>query len=441
MRFDRNEKYVTICAYILVCSIILTVFGLLCFNFSSFLDLVETVFSVLKPIIYALAIAFILYPLENFIFDKLLPFTEKNKKRPVLRKALSLVLTYVLVLALISSFVGIILPQVITSYNDLSVKAPEYILVAQRFIEKHLDASKYFDFVVNVPIETEEFVPGVTEVLPFDILNKPMVSVDDMNDNALFATYKRIQSEGVTVDIVEMLKRLLSNSFDLMEKIIPYIWGFLANLFTEVKNLLLGLVISIYFLASKKRLKAQIKKTSKAFLSQNAFDKARHVVNITVKTFTEFIDGKILDAIVIGILCFIFMTILKLPYAPLISVLVGFTNMIPFLGPFLGAVPGALIIFIISPVKTIWFILLIIGLQQLDMNLIEPKIVGDKTGLPSVFVISGVLIFGGMLGVLGLFVGVPIFAVLYTLIKEWSNKKLEKKGMPTETEYYCNIDN
>ena len=152
--------------------------------------------------------------------------------------------------------------------------------------------------------------------------------------------------------------------------------------------------------------------------------------------FGGFIDGKLLDSLIIGILCFVIMNLFQMPYSMLISVIVGVTNIIPFFGPFIGAIPSALIILTDSPLKCVYFLILILVLQQFDGNFLGPKILGDSTGLTSFWVLFSILLFGGLMGFVGMVIGVPTFAVIYDLIKKYSNWMLRKKQLSTDTAAY-----
>ncbi|MDD6800318.1 MAG: AI-2E family transporter [Firmicutes bacterium] len=433
MKFEKNDKYTTIAVYVLITSSVIILFTALCLNFSSIMDKFGLLTEILKPILYAVIISLILMPLEAFCYNKILSFVEKKEKRPRLRKILSLVLTYAIVIAMLVSFISVVIPQVMTSYNDLVEKGPDYIKAALRWLEKQLNSMDFLDPVINFGQNAAEY--DSEKIIPIEYL-RPELSVRGRLTNPLYKAMKSAESSGISINIAGMLLDLFENSYAMLDKVLPYVWSFLGDFITEIKNLLFGLIISVYFLASRGRLLAQIRKLSSALFSDAFRTRINKICHITYTTFVEFINGKILDALVIGVLCFIAMSVFRMPFAPLISVLVGVTNMIPFVGPFLGAVPGALIIFIVSPMKAVWFVVMIIALQQLDCNLIEPRIVGDKTGLPALFVITSVIVMGGFMGIAGLFLGVPLFAVFYALIREWANNRLKLKGLPVNTDDY-----
>lgn len=175
--------------------------------------------------------------------------------------------------------------------------------------------------------------------------------------------------------------------------------------------------------------------------SERLYNSTLELANFTDKTFGGYITGKLLDSLIIGIIMFIVCAICKMPYTPLVSVLVGVTNVIPIVGPFIGAIPGTFIIFIVDPVKAFWFIVINVVVQQLDGNVIGPKILGQTTGLSALWVMMSITIMGGLWGLFGMLISVPIFAVLYTLVKLFVEKRLAGKGAPTETvEYYAAIE-
>ena len=198
----------------------------------------------------------------------------------------------------------------------------------------------------------------------------------------------------------------------------------------------MGVIVSVYFLATKETLLAHARKVVCSLFSK---ERVYWIMRGTRKVdtiFAGFVRGKLLDSLIIGILCFIGCSLLKMPYTPLVSVIVGATNVIPFFGPFLGAIPSAVLILLASPVKMLYFVAFIVFLQQLDGNVIGPAILGDKTGLSSLWVISAILVGGSFFGVLGMFFGVPVFACLYSAVTFYVETCLRKKDLPVETDAY-----
>ena len=224
----------------------------------------------------------------------------------------------------------------------------------------------------------------------------------------------------------------------------PFIIGFLPlvfnvtkNLTTGLTNLVLGIIISVYFLVGKERFFAQIKKFLYALLPKDLVGRLIDITHTSNRIFSGFISGKILDSLIIGILCFVGMSIFRMPMAMLVSVIVGVTNIIPYFGPFIGAIPSALIVFLVDPIKALWFVVFVVCLQQFDGNILGPRILGDSIGMPAFWVVFSILLFGGYLGVLGMFIGVPTFAVIYSIFKLWTEGRLSRKNLPVDTKSYA----
>ena len=211
-------------------------------------------------------------------------------------------------------------------------------------------------------------------------------------------------------------------------QVAPKLIDFTMDFTTGVINWVIGLVVSVYMLYSKETLIRQVKKLVAAVLPVKISDKVLEVGAVSNRIFVRYLLGRIYDSLIVLVLCFIGMSILQMPYAPLISVVVGVTNIIPVFGPFLGGVPSALILLMVDPMKGLWFIIFIIVLQQVDGNIICPLIVGDSLGISGIWVLAGVTLGGGLGGVAGMVLGVPILAVLYLLLSEFVNKRLQKKG-------------
>jgi len=195
--------------------------------------------------------------------------------------------------------------------------------------------------------------------------------------------------------------------------------------------------IAIYLWGSKEKFIAQSKKVSYAYLPQKFVDRMILLLQEANKIFGGFISGKIIDSAIIGVLCYIGMLILNIPYALLISVIVGVTNVIPYFGPFIGAIPSILLLLMVDPVEAIWFGVFVLILQQIDGNIIGPKIIGESTGLSAIWVVFSVTIFGGIFGFVGMLLGVPLFAVIYSVLTRSVNERLAKKNLSVSTDYYA----
>lgn len=229
---------------------------------------------------------------------------------------------------------------------------------------------------------------------------------------------------------------LVSKLTSLADTLLPYLINFSKQLTSSVANIFVGIVVSIYLLAGKERFFAQIKKMLATFLSEKKYNALISLVRSSNRTFSSFISSKLVDSLIVGILCYIGMTIFRMDYALLISVVVGVTNIIPFFGPLIGAIPGVLILLIISPMKALGFLVFIILLQQFDGNILGPKIVGGTIDLSPFWVMFAIIVGGGLFGFIGMFVGVPAFAVIYSIVCQALEKRLEQKGLPVETTSY-----
>ncbi len=363
----------------------------------------DTIVRITMPVIDGLVIAFIATPVLNKIeqrivypiarrFFKADPEGKKYKSRT---RAISLLLTFLFIGLVLYAFFSVVIPELILSIQSIIMQFPTYIDNLIALVDK---------LMANNP-ELEKSLEELLETYSQD-LNKWLDDTVMPTLNSLI----RSVSTSVTMSVISFLKALY--------------------------NLVVGLIISAYVLAGKERFASQAKKFCYAFLERSKANKLIRAFRFTNKTFTGFLGGKIVDSAIIGVLCFFGMTVLKMPYVVLISVIVGVTNIIPFFGPYIGAIPSALLILMIEPMKCIPFILFILVLQQLDGNVIGPKILGSSTGLTGFWVIFAITFFGGLWGVLGMIVGVPLFAVFYAGIKYLAERILKKKDLPTETKEY-----
>ena len=210
----------------------------------------------------------------------------------------------------------------------------------------------------------------------------------------------------------------------------------LIGVLNVLKNFFIAIIICAYFLNSKDLFAAQSKKVIVAFFSEHTAKEILDGASFTNKTFGGFINGKIIDSLIIGLLCFVCMTIFGWEYTLLISCIVGITNIIPFFGPFIGAIPSALLLLMVDPEQCMWFLVFILALQQFDGNILGPKILGDSTGLASFWVLFAVLVGGGLFGFIGMVIGIPVFAIIYAYATRSINRRLAKRGFSTDISDY-----
>ncbi|WP_220797943.1 AI-2E family transporter, partial [Paraclostridium bifermentans] len=218
--------------------------------------------------------------------------------------------------------------------------------------------------------------------------------------------------------------------------LLPVVGQALGIVASSIWNIVLGVIISIYLLIDKEKFCALGRKVVCAVFNEKHSKRILQLVDRSNDTFGKFLSGKIIDSAIIGVLTFVVLTIFKMPYVLLISVIIGITNIIPFFGPFFGAIPATIIILFVSPIKALWFILIIIVIQQLDGNIIGPKILGDSIGISAFWILFSLLVAGKFLGLVGMIIGVPLFAIIYSIIKEVIEEKLDKKGLPVNTNDY-----
>ena len=226
-------------------------------------------------------------------------------------------------------------------------------------------------------------------------------------------------------------------------KLISGLSSGLLSVVNVLKNLLIGLIVMVYLLNIKETLTGQGKKIIYSILNLKNANRLIGQIRFVHKVFGGFITGKLLDSLIIGILCFIVMSVMDavigMPYVLLISVIVGVTNVIPFFGPFIGAIPSGFLILLVSPIKCLYFLIFIFILQQFDGNILGPKILGDSTGLPSFWVLFSILLFGGLYGFVGMIIAVPVFAVVYSGVSSLVNRSLEKKELSLNTDDYVEL--
>lgn len=358
----------------------------------------KILFKVTMPVIDGLIIAFIATPVLNWIEEKIIfPLCRKchiDIKKPKTKKhirAVSVLLTILLIGIVIYEFFAIVIPQLILSIQNIITQFPNYINNLILLTERLLADNP----------EVETYIEG------------------------LLATYSK--------DLDAFLEQ---NALPTLNTFIRSASMSLLSALKSLYNLIIGLIISLYVLSGKEKFASQAKKICYALFERHRANQIIRAFRFANKTFIGFLGGKIVDSAIIGVLCFAGTSVLKMPYPVLISVIVGVTNIIPFFGPYIGAIPSALLILMTEPRKCIPFIIFILVLQQLDGNVIGPKILGESTGLSGFWVIFSITLFGGLWGIAGMVVGVPLFAVFYAGVNYMINKFLKKKVLSINTADY-----
>ena len=302
------------------------------------------------------------------------------------KRGIGLLLTYITASIITYLFIQFVLPQLIESIIGLVNNIPQYL---------------------------NDLTKVTNEIF------------DDLN----------LQPEYISL-ITDKFGEAITYIITLISNLVPVIGNFIVGATSSILNIIIGIIVSIYILIDKEKFMALGKKIVYAICSEN---KAKFILRLATQsnmTFSRFIGGKILDSFIIGVLTFLILTIFKMPYILLISVIIGVTNIIPFFGPFIGGIPAAIIILFVSPIQALWFVIIIIIIQQIDGNIIGPKILGDSIGISAFWILFSLLVAAKFMGFVGMIIGVPLFAIFYSKIKEIIEDKLRKKGLPIETEKY-----
>lgn len=366
----------------------------------SIADFFAIILNAFTPMLIGFGFAFVLKPLlrllEFPVFykwgQKL--FKDNDRKARGFSRMLGLVLTTITVIVILGLLLWMIIPKVYESVQTIVSNLPAYYSSIRNAIESALADTSLGNTAVS--------------------------ALDSLNDK---------------------IQGWLSN--DLLSFLGQYANTFVSgvvNVISILFNYILGIIIAIYVLAEKEKFGAQSKKilysTLKVERATSVINRAKSIDRI----FTGFISGKIVDSIIVGIVFYIVLAIFDMPYKELVAVFLAVTNIIPFFGPFIGAIPSALLILLVSPVKCLVFIIIVIVIQQLDGNILGPRILGESTGLSSFWVLCSLLIFGRLFGFVGMLIGVPTFAVIYAFIKEEIHEKLRKKNITRSTTKFKDID-
>lgn len=399
MNHEKYRKYIYwgVTAFV-VCGLV-ALFVFLMINWKRAQGLIGLLKDILAPIIYGAVFAYLMTPIYNRAYHAVSKFGERmkfsEKGCDKLGAFVATLVSLVVLVAVVTGLISMLIPQLITSIRGIIEALPSNIANLELWLEQI--------FVDNPEVEANVMV----------YYDKAVNYVQNWLNNDLIPTMYNIIS-GVSSGLVTIVNKLM--------------------------DVFIGLIVMVYLLNMKTKLQTQVKMIIYGALpvkiANKVIDECRYVHHV----FGGFIIGKLLDSLIIGILCFVLLTIMKMPYVLLVSVIVGVTNIIPFFGPFIGAIPSAFLILLASPIQCLYFIGLIILLQQFDGNILGPKILGDSTGLSSFWVLFSILLFGGLFGFVGMIIGVPTFAVFYRLTTELVTYLLGKKKLSVDIQSYEKLD-
>ncbi len=398
MKVKWSKKYVSIgiTAFLVIAAGSLLLLFLMKFDaaWGAFLKIL----SILMPIILGAGFAFLMNPILNFFekacFARLFRKRIEKRGNSRLPRIFGLIATLLVVLLGLGGLIGIIIPQLVTSVSGLVEKAPLYL---------------------------DNMKSGLNSL----IASSPWLA--DFLGNDADALILRVQ---------EALEKAAPTLQSSIASITGFVIGGAIGVVNAVTDVILGVFVSVYVLYSKERFAAQAKKVVYAIFNRRHAERLLDETRNANRVYSGFISGKLLDSLIIGILTFVVLSVVQMPYAVLISVIIGVTNVIPYFGPFIGAIPCILFLLLVDPLKAVLFAVIILIIQQLDGNLIGPKILGDSTGLSAFWVIFAILVGGGLFGFIGMLLGVPTWAVIYSLIRVFIHDRLRKKQLPVETEAY-----
>ena len=377
------------------------------YNIRSIRAFLSNVVSILTPFIVGGVIAYLLSPLYNLLLRNLDDFFQSRitpRKARALAVGLSDFLSILFALLLLSGIIALVLPRFITSMIGVVYALPAYAEQGSEWLEKFFASNPAYAAAVQ-------------------------------------STYDAVLEyfeDWATSDLLPNLKNL-SNSLGGINSLLSGVVNGVVYAFKILENTFLGFIIAAYFLASKTKLISQTKQIMYSIFSVKTANAVILKFRYIHKVFGGFIRGKLLDSLIIGVLCFLGTSLLGIPFAVLVSVVVGITNIIPFFGPFIGAIPCAVLILLYSPLKCLYFVIFVVALQQFDGNILGPKILGDSTGLSSFWVLFSIIVFGGLFGFVGMLIGVPLFAVIYSLVGGVIQSRLTKKKMSINSEDYSNL--
>ncbi|MEG0177195.1 AI-2E family transporter [Anaerorhabdus sp.] len=380
MKYRLKEDTVELTKALSIAGIIIVIVCFLLSRFNQIMVWVAKFINVAMPFIFGMAIAFLLTPIVVRVESKIL----KNFKiKDSMKRVIGVVCAILFLIVLVGGILALLIPQLYISVMTLSGAMGQYIEEAQKLLASLSLNSSFYEQVLEYLFGYGEQIVNVT---------------------------------------IEGMKQYLP-------QIINYSWVFVVR----VLNFFVGVFIAVYILLSKERFSLQFKKFLYAVFPLNAANETIKLTRLTTHMLNSFVVGKFIDSVIIGIICFVGMMIFGMPYAVLISFIVGVTNMIPVFGPFIGAIPGIFILLMANPISAVWFAIWILVLQQFDGNILGPYILGDSLGLPSLWIMFSIIVGGGFFGIVGMFLGVPLFSVVYILIKEFVENRLERKKL--------NVDN
>lgn len=385
--FHKNDRYTAIAIYAFIVLSLLMLGVVVCINVPYIFQQLLRLFNVLRPVTFAFVFAYICNPIVRYAERKIL---KKLQNKPLLARALAITLSYLFLLTVVAVLLFMIVPQIVYNYQDFTSNIVRYINILTGRIEGWL-------FDIGLLTEGESSLGSLIH-----------------------------------------LEDLVSAISGMLGWLTAQIGSLGLRLLETAGVVIIGSVLAVYILFHKEKVRLTCKRIMTAILPPRACRTTTEAFRFADRAFGQFIIGKLIDSFIVGAITFIVLAIVRMPYYPLISAIVCVTSIIPAFGYVIGAIPSFLIVFIKDPIMALWFLIILIIIQQIDGNIIGPKIVGSATGLASVWVITAIMLMGAYFGPLGWFIGVPLFSVIYRLVGDFANRRLQKKGRPISLSHYEN---
>ena len=379
-KFTWNRKYLTVCLYAILVVLASVLIIKTVIDWDNVVAHVKSAMAVISPFLWGAFIAFLINPLVK-LFNKLFSKIKPLKKHEKPRKFLSLLISYLLVIALVALMFIYLLPQIGTSLTEIVNQIPGWINEINAGLMKFETDHPDFDY---------------------DIVNEFL--------------------NNITPQLMDFSKRIVTD-------VVPVIFTTSISVVKGLLNVLIAFIVSVYMVSDKKLLARGFKRVLYSVASDKTGDVIMETLRECYHIFSQFVLGKTVDSFIIGWICFFLMTILRLPFTPIVSLIVGITNMIPYFGPFIGAIPGIVLILMVDPIQAIIFTVLIIVIQQFDGLYLGPRILGETVGLRPLWIIFAITVGGSIGGVVGMFLGVPVVAVLAYLLDKLLNRLVKKKNI------------
>ena len=391
LRGKTLSNIIVVCVGILVAAAVM--------HFSQLLNLLHSVIRVAMPLFVGFAIAFILLPVVRRL-ERLFAKLFRRRPHPKLGRVLALVITYLLMLALLTGFFVMLVPQVIDSLKSVVTIITNAVPRSTHELREMVESST---LIPKLGLDTEQIMEAW---------------------------------DSASRQIAAHLSKLSTYTTLLVNNLLAIAGSISSSVYSVVFHALVGLITSIYILMDRERFCAQAKKICYATMKRPTCETLIQWTRRAHEIFAGFITGKLLDSVIIGVICYVCMLIFGIEYPLLISVIIGVTNIIPFFGPFIGAIPSILFLLLVNPISALWFGIFILILQQLDGNVIGPLILGDQMGLSAFWVMLSITVGGGLFGFAGMLLSVPAFALLYAIARTIVDRRLRERGLPRTTEDY-----